>query len=672
MTPELERFIDLVVRPLGQRDAAREEARAELMGRLSHQGVPVDMIDVSEPTARLESAPQRKAWPRRVALTLGLLLLTVIGLTGAARDFLAGLRMGLASDLSWQSYYGGYDDRDEFWPQFLFRWLEREAPDLLLTGRPGQEETALLRERFPEDLAVLQEHLTRVPGDAPGFMTKEERELIARLDPDNALWPLLEMKWEFVKASGGDPWSTHRGRVRDPKAYRRGLERFREAAALPQMNHYGQALARRQVEAFQPESTVFGGMLRERFVQLVRSNSGRNRYYYSSSRAQSLSQALNELNEEELAPFFEDWQKLALLRLQSMDSAAWQFDSFDEQLQEEARSFQYHFSQAGVAEQRDRADRILTALASGHSSRRLPGGLGGAAGVRVQESGPLPPDLTVEELKPSREADMAMFHRFALWPAAAIAILFCLLCAFEAGRRHVVVQGMARGLMPLLTWRDHAWIGGIGIALPWAYWWCVSRLTPVGFDGFNIDGPNDELEALGWILQLILGLILGIVLMVQAVQWRWAKVGEFLGLKRSASWLGWIAAGFVALALPMVGLLKFLTLPDEEDQLLFIGGCAGAGAVGLLWLLWVGGMNLFTPRHSALQANLVARTLRPWAIAGLASILLAAGVLRFMESWWYQRDTLLPTWTSQTYTNALEERWIAHRYEELKAAFEAE
>jgi tetrahydromethanopterin S-methyltransferase subunit C len=95
----------------------------------------------------------------------------------------------------------------------------------------------------------------------------------------------------------------------------------------------------------------------------------------------------------------------------------------------------------------------------------------------------------------------------------------------------------------------------------------------------------------------------------------------------------------------------------------------GAGLVGLLWLLWVGGMNLFTSRNSALGPNVVSRTLLPWAIVSALLMLLSAGVLIQAEKRWARKDTLFPFWTSETYANAFEERAVLEIRESLKEIF---
>lgn len=79
-------------------------------------------------------------------------------------------------------------------------------------------------------------------------------------------------------------------------------------------------------------------------------------------------------------------------------------------------------------------------------------------------------------------------------------------------------------------------------------------------------------------------------------------------------------------------------------------------ACGLLWLLWHGIMTLFTPRSGALRPNLTMRAVLPWAMAGVATLLVSTAIATAMERYWYAKDPLFPAWTSKTHVNALEER----------------
>ncbi|MGB1130687.1 MAG: hypothetical protein ACPG4K_11605, partial [Haloferula sp.] len=159
MTPELERFLDAATRPLENHPEAREEARAELMGRVSHQGVPLEMIDLSAETAVLESDRSRAPWLRRWAMILGLVLCIGFWVVGIISEGLSVFRLVQAQKLS-QYYHWGHSYLDPSGEAgILFAWQGREAPDLPVTGNyylypDVEDEPVALRKRHPEDLSI--------------------------------------------------------------------------------------------------------------------------------------------------------------------------------------------------------------------------------------------------------------------------------------------------------------------------------------------------------------------------------------------------------------------------------------------------------------------------------------------------------------------------------------
>lgn len=671
MTPELEKFIELATRPLEGREAARDEARGELMGRLSHQGVPLEMIDVSGPTERLEAAG-RLPTPWRRGLVLGLLLVMLAAFFfGVGRDGSMLARFIYLQELGWRSASGGVTV-DSNWDRFFFGWLDRRAPDLPIRGLAG--EIDVLRQDHPEDLAILQEALLWRSIDESAFMTPGERALVARLDPGNALWPLLEMRWELCKARGYDPSGGYHygGSVTpDAKAEERARERFAEAARCGHFHAHGRDLGRRQRDACPEAETVLEDLLWSRLVQLPRSVGQGMRGYYEADFAgagqvEALFPTFSPEYDEALLGLFEDWKKVwRLLAAPEHPDAMTVFGALS-QVEGDAQTFQSAFAARGMAEADEEAEQLIRKLSLG-GGRVTYRNSDPEAGMRYQIHPRATIGATPEELKPGRRADMAMFHRMLMWPLILVAVIFILLCGFEACRRSLEVKGMAKGLLPLLTRRDHLQIAVAGLLVPWLYWWTVTRLTPVGISD-KVFG-DDEWVALAWVLQIALGMVLGLVMLTQAVHWRWAQVGGFLGLAGHVPWLGRAVAWLVAAALPVVGLIRFLPDIDEEHKGYFMLACAGMGAIGVLWLLWIGIMNLCTPRHGALRPNLVSRTLIPWSLAGLGSLLLVAGGLRLAEGWWLQRDPLVPAWTSEHYPNALQERAVMKQVESLRAAF---
>ena len=671
MTPELEKFIGLATRPLGERSELREEARGELMARLGQRGVPVEMIDVSAPTERLESARRLPDGWRRGLVLGALLLLFLVFLVGVWRDGSMLARSIYASDLSWRVGADGVvpTTRFEF---FFYNWLDRRAPELPISGRKGEVEA--LRRDHPEDLAILQETLVGRSIGEDHFMTDAERALIQRIDPDNALWPLLEMNWEFHKAFGEEPFSrVYYGSSSrpDPDAAVRGWERYAEAVELDEFRSYGRDFARRQSEALGKDRSVLEGLLNAELATMPKVTRNQMNYYLGGGSQEIFGDSVNQKildlktheKRQELRELFASWRKLHLLQLAAEYPDGWVLQSFNRDLAVVVDGFVDAFSDLGMEDERKVARAIAHRLGPGPTYTYSSDA---EQGMRLQAGSWRSVDVTPEEMWPGRKADMAMFHRMLSWPLALIALIFVLMWGFEACRRSSPVKGIARGLMPLLGRHDHLLIVLLGIFLPWAYWWVITRLTPLGISD-KVFG-DDEWVAMGWVLQMAIGMTLGLVALTHVVQWRWAKAGGFLGLAGHVTWLGWVVIGLAALSLPACGLIRFLPLSGDEEKGFFLLGCAATGSIGLLWLLWIGIMNLCTSREGSLRPNVVARTMIPWSLVGFASLLLAIGCLRLAEGWWYARDPLLPGGTSEHYANALEEREVLEEVHRLREA----
>ncbi|MBK1825430.1 hypothetical protein [Haloferula rosea] len=675
MTPELERFFDAATRPLEGNPEAREEVRAELMGRVSHQGVPLELIDVGEETAVLEKATSRPSpWFRRVAMLVGLVVCLILWGAGVTLESLAATRAMLAQQLSfhyrWGGSYGTTQSND-----FLPAWQRRVAPDVPLTGDPARfpkvdDETRALRERFPEDLAVLQEHLARRTNEADDYMTGEERALVERLDPDNAMWLVKESEWMRGKAygrgTGGLSYMARSTSVPvDADVLAEAWDLYQQAAAKTTYRDYSPTMVRREIESFPPDQRFMQSLLLSGYADLVFSaGEGRMGFSFSSMTddfEKQVSTLVKDGDLEGLTKLGEAWERINRLQVHSGSRSSGMDVS---SLQRESRQLADAFLSLNDMESSGHYEGLATVLSMVETKRYVTSGdpLDELMPIRGEMGYLVPRELTVDEVKPGRMAERAYFDRMLTWFGAFLLFLVVLACGFEAYRRSFPVKGMARGLMPLFSWRDQAWVAGLGVAAPWLYWWGVTRMTPLGFRKI---GMADEWAGLGWMLQAAIALLLLVVMLVQTVQWRWVKRGAFLGFRGRVDWLGWVVAGMLALGLPLVGVVRELAGGDDEKGM-FLLGMVGLALVGLLWLLWVGGMNLFTPRHSALRANLVSRSLLPWSIVSVALMLLCAGVLLQAEKTWYSRDTLFPLSTGVSRINGFEERAM----EEIQASLQ--
>lgn len=659
MTPELQRFLDLATRPLVGAPELRDEAKGELMARAGHAGVPFEMLDLAEPLGRLENATPLKTRPRRLAL-LGALVLTLAAVLTAAGMLaydIALMSMANRHVFQRQVRFGSPEENP-----FLSDHVRRNAPGLplgpgILNGKDSLTEPALWLAHHPDDLAMWQEFVTRQASqqDWKDF-DEATKEAIERLDPDNALWPLLTLPPRIQ--SSCDPNFRYRPKgtvnpVTDEAGFQTALRMFSEAAAKGRYHDRSGSLVRRQIEAFPLARSLADELVVQGFTGFVSQPFDHYSKFSGSFAAMAEIQCgrLVTANDQEgLRKFHGEWQDLLQLVRESPEPLPSQ-DPTLLNLRAMGEVFARSFDGLGMTEEKLRTEEQLDRIPH-HTYVPLPPELRKVAGARLL-NGSAPTTLSAGEVLPSRKTELAFLDRHVAVSLALLALVFSGLVGLECCRRSKVVKGTAKGLMPLFQREDHLWIGGLGLALPWLWWGIITRLTPLGLHGADPD--QLEIASLGLLGQPLTALILGMVLLLQTVRWRWAIRGGFLALGGSPFWPGWMVALLTALAIPAFGLIAFFDLRGD-DRNFFLLGVSGMAACGLLWLLWVGIMTLFTPRASALRPNLAMRVLLPWTFAGIFSLIAAFGVSTFMERRWFSKDPLLPSWTSKTHLNALEER----------------
>lgn len=665
MTPEIHRFLDLATRPLEGDPPLREAAKGELMARVGHAGVPFEMLDLAEPLELLEKAPPPRPWPRRIALLATLLfsLGTVLTATG-----LLAYKISLMSMSTMLSFPGHLPfPAGSAENPLLLDHVRRNAPELplgreALSGKDGLTGPALWLARHPDDLAMWQEHAARQTTlrggkEWTGF-DEDTKEAIARLDADNALWPLMQLS--ALMASCIDPMTrcgSGTPTITDEVKFQNALRSFSDAAAQPRYHDRSWSLVRRQIDAFPPTGSLSDEVIAQGFTSFVTPPFDDYRSFGDGfglmARIQCERLVASD-HRDELRTFLSEWKNVVRLVLDTPEPAERYGTTILPQLAEMGEILSQSFGQLGMVVERAEAQEQLKGLPfSAYGNVPMPAELRKIAGLRLESYNTGVDDLTAEEVLPSRKTELAFFDRHVAIALAIIGLVFSGLVGLEACRRSKLVKGTAKGLMPLFRREDHLWIGGLGLGVPWLWWWVITRLTPLGLRGAD---PN-ELDAgmLALVLQPVTALVLAMVMLLQTARWRWAVRGGFLGLGGFLPWLGWAAAALTALAIPAAGMIGSFHLPGD-DKLLYLLGVSGMAAFGLLWLLWEGIMNLFTPRASALRPNLVMRVLLPWTFAGIFSLIAAFGVSTFMERRWFAKDPLLPSWTSKTHRNAFEER----------------
>jgi len=663
MTPDLERFLDLATRPLDAEPGMRDEAKGELMARVGHAGVPYEMLDLRGPLEHLEATPPRKPWPRRAAL-LGTLAVSIAAVaTSASLQSREYFLMSTASMMTIMRGLGGGPTTTE--NPLLLEYVQRKAPELPLGkehlgGDDSADGIGKWLERHPDDLAMLQEKVTRRlrTGTHGTGLDEAEKSVIGRLDDGNALWPLMQVIPHIEKAvAAGSHYTIPSGvpAVADEAEFQNALRLFSEAAAKSSYSDRALTLMRRQIDAFEPSRSVAEDMIVTGFVGMVSPPFDYYSFSLRSLAAVQCERLVKSGDQEGLRKFYGEWNHLVGLVASTTEPVDPENDGAISLLEAMGEPLGEAFDKLGMAAEKaavEERQRFL--MGTGHGHWSAPPEIEAAAGARMSAASMLPLDLTVEQVIPSRRTELAFFDRMMGLFLACLALVFAGLVGLETCRRSRIVKGMARGLTPLFRREDHLWIAGLGLAFPWLWWWAFTRISPLGLRELKFD----EWYVMVWVLQPIAAFIFGLVMLLQTARWRWGKQGGFLSLGGSLPWLGWIAAALAGMAIPASGFIRYFKLNDDET-VIFLIGVFSMSACGLLWLLWEGIMILFTPRGSALRPNLVMRALLPWCFAGVLTLMAAVAVSTKMERLWFLKDPLLPTWTSKTHLNALEERAAA-------------
>ncbi|MFC7337557.1 hypothetical protein ACFQY0_10245 [Haloferula chungangensis] len=271
MTPEVERFLELATRELESQPELREEAKGELMARVNHQGMPLEMLDLSEPIARLEGVKKRKRWLRRTLHVVGLMLLLLV--IGLGVGLLVRNTVFLVQAQMMGSRYGvlgGVPAED----LGVGRWVRRTAPELPFSSQESAELAALLA-RNPGDRTIFPQYLLRLEREqgAGWAMSAEDVERAKHLDPENGFYSFVQIDSHLNRAFGGRASSRtsppSSSVVSDEAEFAKALELFSEAANAEYFSDYSGDLRRKQLAAFPRAEGFLEDALHEMFTEQV-------------------------------------------------------------------------------------------------------------------------------------------------------------------------------------------------------------------------------------------------------------------------------------------------------------------------------------------------------------------------------------------------------------------
>lgn len=619
MSPEHEHFAELATRTLESHPDLRDEARAELLGRLAHRNP--EPGQVSEASARLKAKPPGRGKPLAIFAVLAVLALGV-SIALRVRQAIPEVKVS-----TWAVGNGIDFDTDKE----LGASLTNEQRDFVFAGIGSDAEAIQKLERqwqlHPEEWGILEElahrHLAARQTLPPGFS-----ESWRRSDSDNGMWLLLEamgkhLEWKRAGSVAGDPLHLEITSL------------LKQAAQAPRFEPRLPELRRKRLSMLPPTATMaeenrvflysISTLWRPTYrIQLDALKTGIN---------DEVTRLVAAKDADGLRQLTRDWENLAG-RLASSSSTLLDLTITPNFIRDCGRILQTANKDLGLTDEESEISRKLALLSTALSaSRSSPDSRPMSSLARIIYPGSARNVISdPAEFEPGRRVEYAVAERMACLAAAVLVLLFLAGAGIESFRRGRRLNGLADGLRPLFTPADLAWTAALGLVFPALWYFGIIRFTPLGLrdGGFGFYNPPPAL------IQAAAALVFALLMIVQTLRWRITRRAGFLALRPRLPWIGWTMAGIAAAVIPLTGVVRGMT--GNETRVL--QAIAATGGLPLLWLLWEAATVVFSPRDQALGGVLLSRRLiLPFAV--LAALLLGAGIpLGAVERHWHARDPL--------------------------------
>lgn len=647
MTPEQERFAELATRPLEASPDLREEARAEVLGRLAHTGA-----NTTEASARLESSQPRSFW--RPAC-LSAVALVVLGLCAGWQ-----VKKALPEARALQglmSFGSSLDPRDR-----LRKQLDPETRDFVYAGVGSDHEAVMNLQRqwelHPDELGVYEELVHRRIAAKQG-LSPDFPETWRRLDGDNGLWLFLEAvgKNEEWKAKGPPAGETFSREVLDLLCQSASAPRFK--SYLPDLRSRRLAmLGSTDTLAEETEVILYS-------ISALWAPSVRYQHEAILTFGEAAQQAVVDKDAAELAALIKSYERLPG-RLAANGNTLLDLIPAASSWSEAGKVMLQASRDLGLREEELRLDELGKQFVDYQAAYR---GAGAdtrpmSSLARVLVSGPLP-DTVVEAsaFEPGRRVEYAVMERMSCLVAAIVVLLFLAAAGVESFRRGRCVNGLAAGLEPLFFPADLLWTLILGVAVPALWYVGVIRWTSLGLRDIGMTYYEHQPHPI--LIQEGAALVFTLLMLVQTARWRVSARVGFLALKPVRPWIGWTMAAVAAVVVLLAGGVRWL--PGNEQR--YLQAIAATGGLPLLWLLWEAGMVLFSPRDQALGGVLLCRrTMVPLAM--FAALLLACWVpLVATERHWHALDGVTRADRNHGGLTLLESRMTERIRERFRRAF---
>lgn len=593
-------FIELATRSLEGQPEVRDEARGELMERLGAQNPEQRDAAIGHALGQLAKVVPGQ-W-RGKAATLGLLWLA------------------LSSVAAWQGFQiyhaiKSAKDQAEATSDWERKW--ESLSDRSQSFSESERNFASAKLRFLSD-----------PGEYEAFLDSTELRptgyimVWPRVDPGNGAltWrAAMEMSNRWHNAPLYDSYPAEGD-------YRAAWKYAAEATQAPRFHFYGrERRASWWKQWHEPETHIDLypriGFHKNRMPWL-RDSAG----YLFEERAKRLIEAKDQ---EGLRSTIRTWEQLCL----RVATEGGDLDDLFELIAagQHLKSAARHLGM--TAEESKIQNQITLSGMPGHRSHGAAPPEMGKLASRLYDTGLLAhaPLADPSSYLPGRMAEHAYYDRIAALAAAILLLPILGAVALESVRRGKRVNGLATGLAPLFKGRDGLWLVGLGVLLPFAWHWGITRLTPLGLRDVN-------LSASGYAVNLFHGaasLLLMLVLTLQAGHWRLARRCGFLGLSGRHLWIGWTVAAIAAALLPLAAVGQWLPKPHLNQFVRIYQATCG---IPLLWLFWRAGALAFGPNANALGGVLLARATALPLVFAVAALLGCYPLLLASEKNWVAQD----------------------------------
>lgn len=248
------------------------------------------------------------------------------------------------------------------------------------------------------------------------------------------------------------------------------------------------------------------------------------------------------------------------------------------------------------------------------------------------------PKWSVEELKPGRMADHELLSRgcvLVVWLIFGLGLLGLTLYRFRLPR---LIRRLAGRIAELLDARDHAWIIGAGVVLPYAFTMVIIELTPLGGRDWSIVGSHLMLPMAQFFGMAVLMLLAPILV----ARWRLDKKAAVVGITAESSVSGAAAVGCIVVVIPGFGLFAHGDPLLEGELMAYSFSALFLLMFPVFWLVSNAFRAVFgSGELRLLHRAVVLRALIPAYATAMLLMVMAAPFHKSAERAWFRRDTTM-------------------------------